>query len=334
MVKKTILLLLLLAPILSCHQGSPSGTPAWDPAAQPTKRSSPIITPTQQWEANNIEDGSVVKVGPTYYRFYCAGDAIHNIGYATAENFPTAWTKYAANPIILASSFYAGAGISVCAPRVVPMPDGSFRMYVHAFDGVHDRGFLLTSSAAAFPNAWTLANGSSPIFSEGAPGQWDGVQIQTQSIIPVWESPDSVWHMYYIGFDGTAYRGGHATSPDGITWTRDAGNPVMIPGGDWRSQDIGPLGYFRIGTTFYVLAQGFDGSAWSVGYYSTDNFRDLMPSAAPILVATPGTWDSSGIEGVDAFQDGSNIWLFYLGSNVPNPVAGGSNYSVGLANWQ
>ena len=290
----------------------------------------PIILPTQPWEGNNIEDGSVIQVRDIYYRFYCAGDAQLNIGYATSDSvgFLAVWTKYANNPVIRASDVYPQSGVAVCAPRLIRMPDGSFRMYVHAFDGIHDRGFLFVSSN--FPNIWTLANGGNPIFIEGDPGQWDSYQIQTQIVIPPFESPDGLWHLFYFGLDGVVLRGGHATSPDGIRWTRDRANPVMTPNSGWKAQDVGPVGWLKIGSTYYLAAQGFDGSVWSIGYYSSENLYDLTPSENSVLKGTPGAWDSSIIQGGDILQSDGNVWIFYLGSDHDSPVSGG-NYRVGVA---
>jgi hypothetical protein len=297
--------------------------------------SEPVLKPDQPWEGNNVEDGSTVKVGSIFYHFYCAGDSHLDIGFATASEdaFPVAWTKSADNPIILASAFYSGAGIAACAPRVVQMKDGGFRMYVHSFDGVHDRGFLLTTSAAEFPKGWVFANNGNAIFSEGYPGEWDSQRIQTQTIIPSWEAPDGLWHLFYNGTNGSnGFSGGHATSLTGITgWKRDVNNPVMVQNGTgWRAYGVSPLGWFKIGNTFYILTQGAGADAWSLGYYSTTDLFNLHPSTSAILSKSQ-TWDSTGIEGVDAIQDGESIWLFYLGTDIRDAFIATPKYRVGVA---
>jgi hypothetical protein len=334
----------------------PSASARWNPELTPRKDPhNPIIVPTQAWEGDNVEDGSVIRVGDTYYRFYCAGTSVFNIGYATAQVehpptiFPPAqWTKYANNPIITVQDAYPNAkGFAICAPRVIQMPDGSFRMYVHAFDGTHDRGFLFTTRSnpnprgqSGFPSKWTIANGGIPIFMEGAPGQWDSRLIQTQMIIPAFDgTPDGLWHMFYFGSnDGIRSEGGHATSPDGIVWTRDPANPVMIPGSaDWNMDSVGPNGgWLKRGSTYYLTAGGYtytpvcnSGGHWSVGYYSTDNLYDLTPSTNPLIQGTPGIWDCAGIEAADILQSNGNIWMFYLGSTIGY----GNVYRVGAANW-
>jgi predicted GH43/DUF377 family glycosyl hydrolase len=328
---KSVSVALLGLAMAACGGGAagPQSLSVTQSSSAPVTVSAPVISPTQPWEGNNIEDGSTVKVGTTYYRFYCAGSwpGQLNIGYATAtqEGFPFNWTKFAGNPIIHASDFYSGSGKAVCAPRVLSMPDGSYRMYVHAFDGTHDRGYLLIAAATDFPNVWTNVGET---FRESS--GWEGVTIQTHAIIPSFESPDDLYHLFYAGFDGSAFRGGHATSADGISnWQRDTANPIMDQGGSgWRSYGVLPGGWFKKDGGFYILAQGFDGKKWSIGYYSSTDLKTFIPSDNPILTGSSGQWNAMGIESGDAFVDGTNTWLFYVGTSLPTENA---TYRIGVA---
>jgi hypothetical protein len=325
---KVAVILALSLFLAACGGGAPemAQAPTVELSQPAVQISAPVIVPTQPWEANNIEDGSAIKVAETIYRFYCAGawpSGSLDIGYATATSFPNSWTKYAGNPIVRASEFYSGNGKAVCAPRVIAMPDGSYRMYVHATDGTHDRGFLLTASASDFPNHWSI---SGETFREGA--GWDGITIQTQTIIPAHESPDGQWHLMYAGYDGSAFRGGHATSADGISWQRDLTNPIMDQGGTgWRSYGVLPGGWFKKDGVFYILAQGFDGHTWSIGYYSSSDLKTFTPSASALLTPKSGHWNASGVEGADALMLGSDVYVFYVGSNLPIDAA---TYRVGV----
>ncbi len=66
------------------------------------------------------------------------------------------------------------------------------------------------------------ATGSITIISD-----WDSEKIET----PVVVKAGSTYHLYYSGFkigDGPGkYQLGHATSPDGTSWTKDPANPVV-----------------------------------------------------------------------------------------------------------
>jgi sucrose-6-phosphate hydrolase SacC (GH32 family) len=65
-----------------------------------------------------------------------------------------------------------------------------------------------------------------PVFSPAGPGHWD-VKIRERG----WILRDGkTWHLWYTGYDGTR-EGikllGHATSADGLNWTRDEANPLV-----------------------------------------------------------------------------------------------------------
>lgn len=64
-----------------------------------------------------------------------------------------------------------------------------------------------------------------PLFTGAGPGHWD-LMIRERGWIL---REGDTWKMWYTGYDGTR-EGlkmlGYATSPDGIAWTRSAGNPL------------------------------------------------------------------------------------------------------------
>ena len=66
---------------------------------------------------------------------------------------------------------------------------------------------------------------------------------------------------------------GHATSSDGISWTRDPNNPILSPtetAGDFDKDEVVPLGYLYKAedhfTKFQIVYQGYQGSYWRIGY--------------------------------------------------------------------
>ncbi len=301
--------------------------------------SNPILLASAAWEGPQIQDGCTIKINGLYYRFYCAGIGLDQwgIGYATATaaQFPTTWTKYPGNPVILPTSINR----QPAAPRVILMPDGSYRMYFHSWAGgaTPDVGRLATCSAAEFPNTWHYQD--LEILNNGITGAWDSKYVQTQNFIPPWDAPDGLWHMHYGGYDsqinsiGTGtWRGGHATSIDGITWTRDPANPILNLGTDsWESIHVLPLGWCKINGLFYITYQGFYNGIWQLGYItSTDLWTYTRHSpSVPCVPVTPGGWDSYSVEGVDIYQESglNQLFLFYCGDSI----SWGGSYKTGLA---
>lgn len=65
----------------------------------------------------------------------------------------------------------------------------------------------------------------------GPGGSFDDTRTETPAVVKL----GNTWHMYYSGCGTTVggcagvYHMGHATSADGLQWTRDPLGPVLIP---------------------------------------------------------------------------------------------------------
>ena len=110
---------------------------------------------------------------------------------------------------------------------------------------------------------WTI--NPTPVMSPGPPGSWDSLRVETPSVIVV----GGTYHMYYSGCDGMTFgcgepnqngnwAMGHATSPDGFTWTRDANNPLLVapnpPADRWGYPAVGePGAFFNTSTGMFHL---------------------------------------------------------------------------------
>jgi len=78
-----------------------------------------------------------------------------------------------------------------------------------------------------------------PVLQPGAKGAWDAGALGSMTVLKV----GSVCHMYYEAWgarenssaDYLTLQIGHATSPDGLHWTKDPANPVLPKGaaGEW-----------------------------------------------------------------------------------------------------
>ncbi|MCX6929791.1 MAG: hypothetical protein NT154_42240 [Verrucomicrobia bacterium] len=92
--------------------------------------------------------------------------------------------------------------------------------------------------ALAGTNRWVIYT-NNPVLRPGAPGDWDAGALGSMTVLKVGE----VFHLYYEawgvrGQDSADYNSlqiGHATSRDGVHWTKDPANPVLPKGkgNDW-----------------------------------------------------------------------------------------------------
>lgn len=88
-----------------------------------------------------------------------------------------------------------------------------------------------------------------PIFTAEGPGHWDFKLRERGWIL----RDGDEWHLWFTGYDGTR-EGikllGHATSTDGLAWTRDARNPIYS---DHWVEDVMVV---RHGETYYMFSEG------------------------------------------------------------------------------
>jgi predicted GH43/DUF377 family glycosyl hydrolase len=72
---------------------------------------------------------------------------------------------------------------------------------------------------------------SIPRLSPGSEGSWDSAKVERPSMIKL---PDGTYRLYYAGNNvpdvESGFQIGLATSPDGIAWSTNTGNPVLTPG--------------------------------------------------------------------------------------------------------
>jgi predicted GH43/DUF377 family glycosyl hydrolase len=150
------------------------------------------------------------------------------------------------------------------------------------------------------------------------PKAWDSLRIETPSVVKV----GATYHMYYSAADAkNATEGifaiGHATSPDGTSWTKDPANPVIM--GQTANKDQWGYGgngepgvvYNPKDQTFYLYYTGMK--------YGPGN-RGLMG----ILLAT-----SKAGSQFTHYTDSSGARSLVLTRDVPDAIPGSwSGYST------
>lgn len=99
---------------------------------------------------------------------------------------------------------------------------GTYYLYAEDKNDIPFRNIRLQTSTDFV--AWT---DQGDILDKGAADDWDGADVSS----PVVWIDGSTWHMLFEGRNLTNQQGaiGHATSSDGLTWTKDAANPIFVP---------------------------------------------------------------------------------------------------------
>ena len=242
----------------------------------------------------------------------------------------TQLVKYKGNPVLTLGPTGSWDSRWATDPQVAY--DGTvYRMwYTGSNDGTHSAiGFAVSTNGAN----WTKHPGN-PVLTDPA---FQSAGVAMGSVLRV----DSTYHMYYNPAN-VAYRSVvcHATSSDGIIWTRDdINNPVLGVGSAGQWDDFGV-------TAGAVIKQDYIWKMWYVGYRSTRLFHTGYATSAdgihwikdtthnPILPpGSPGSWDAMEQWVTDVLYDGSRYEMLYCGdylSGVPSQPFGYATSTDGI----
>lgn len=150
--------------------------------------------------------------------------------------------------------------------------------------------FVLTMPCAG-QTQWFKYTGN-PVMRLGSAGAWDDASVYPSRVL----KEDSTYRMWYTGWDGSFWRAGHATSPDGVTWTGAAQNPILREGpGSWENAGVSEPYVLFDGSGYRMWYRGEDFlENWRIGYaVSPDGLSwAKVDSVNPVL--TSGSWYQRG----------------------------------------
>jgi len=232
----------------------------------------------------------------------------------------TQWTKYAGNPVMNVGPSGAWDDLVVIANRIIRVQDTLKMWYSGSRTGFIFRIGYAWSTDSGF--TWTK-HPSNPIV------------IPTQS----WELNNVLWphviftgsqyQMWYAGNDDIGY----AWSPDGIVWTKYAGNPVVHRGPLlWDARHVGWNCVLPDGAGgFKMWFEGWDASNVSQIGYATATDETTWTKADnvnPVLTRAPGTWEPSNLRGPRVLYNGQIYQMLYSGGSSNQPI--GIGYAASL----
>ena len=148
------------------------------------------------------------------------------------------------------------------------------------------------------------------VFDVGSPGALDDAGVRQAYVL----QDGAVYHMWYGGYDGTRIRIMHATSTDGVAWTRQGvAIPILTP--PWNFDGTSGQTVIKEGATYKMWFSGF---YWATNagrvYYaeSTDAVAWTIQGVA--LDIGPGSWDGAQAIYADVYRDPAGLyWLYYQG---------------------
>jgi Leucine-rich repeat (LRR) protein/predicted GH43/DUF377 family glycosyl hydrolase len=246
------------------------------------------------------------------------------------------WTKHPDNPVMVPGS--AGEwDEGIIAPGSVLYHNGSYNMWYWGGD-IGNVNLRIGHATSLDGITWTK-DINNPILSPGPQGAWDGVAVGDPTVI----FNDSIFHMWYEGTPtkslSEGMQIGHATSPDGIHWTKDTNNPVLEIGtsGKWDDQWVSQPEVIYNGSEYHMWYGGDNNTIekMSIGHAtSVDGTTWTKDAENPVLISeASGDWDYPRVNFPKVIFDGTSFKMFYSGGDFAKWQIGCAT-SVDGINWK
>ncbi len=220
------------------------------------------------------------------------------------------WVKHP-TPVLDVGPAGAADSVGVHVPKVTfDTYTSTYRMYYSMYNGVNNQIGLATSVDG---KTWVKA-ANNPILKVGAAGSWDSISVHVPNVV----FDGVLYHMYYSGSNGAIWQIGHATSTDGLSWTKDA-NPILTPTlGSWDSGHVHTPAVIYDGIKFKMWYAGTTSAQWSLklGYAESADGVTWIKHSTPVLsYGVAGSWDSAGLNTPFVMQTAAGYEMWYSGDN-------------------
>jgi predicted GH43/DUF377 family glycosyl hydrolase len=195
-------------------------------------------------------------------------------------------------------------------PVVVKLRYG-YRMW---YTGQADGRSWIGDATSQDGRTWTRVS-KTPVLSPDQP--WEKSAVMCPHV--EWDVPAQLFRMWYSG--GEQYEPdaiGYATSADGKTWTKFAGNPIFRadPKNAWEQHKVTACQVKRHGGWYYMFYIGFrDVDHAQIGLARSKNginHWERLP-ANPIIQPGQNKWDADACYKPFAIFDGEKWLLWYNG---------------------
>lgn len=174
---------------------------------------------------------------------------------------------------------------------------------------------LLLVNTVTSSGSW-IRYPENPVLEQGPSGSWDALGVRAPCVLKD-NGAYMMWYNSEYHVDGHDYIG-LATSPDGTTWEKHAGNPVLSPESSWEwGRIMGPSvikddGIYKM---WYTGREGIGTGHSRIGYATSDDGINWNKySGNPILdIGSPGQWDDDLVGNPCVIKDGGVYKMWYTG---------------------
>lgn len=162
---------------------------------------------------------------------------------------------------------------------------------------------------------WTK-HPENPVLRLGEKGAWDESILICQSVL--YDKEEKLFKMWYVGGNPQGIQSvGLATSPDGIRWTKYAGNPVLRVTEPWEGRVLEAFTVLKMNGGYKIWFGGnnFDIDLASIGYAtSPDGINWTKHPGNPVFTpSAPKLWDSYSVSDPDIIYYKGTYHMWYKG---------------------
>lgn len=225
----------------------------------------------------------------------------------------TPWIKHNNNPVLIGGPSNAWDGGRVYYHFVL-FDGAQYHMWYTGYSPTLNAPTAIGYATSPDGLHWTK-HVNNPVLSS-TPGTFENEGV----FLPVVIYDGANFHMWYAGASqrGAVAAIGYATSSNGATWTKHAGNPVLQagPAGSWDDQAVLPSAMLFDGNSYRMWYSGIRQDTARTGYAtSSDGINWVKFAGNPVMdVGPPGTWDSDWLWTPDVHFDGSMYHMWYESS--------------------
>ena len=202
-----------------------------DGAVWHTYTKNPVLDPRGGFELSQVWL-SVVLPDSVLTMYYSGYDGVRwRVGAAKSVTGVN-WRRVQANPILDVGRPGEWDDGNVWGVSVIRMGTGDYRMW---YSGNHTDGPTSIGYATSSDGILWVKHPANPVIVPGPRGSWESWWVYVPRVV----FADGVFHMFYLGATSSGNTQiGYAFSPDGVSWTKHARNPVLTTG-EARSWEIG-----------------------------------------------------------------------------------------------
>jgi MYXO-CTERM domain-containing protein len=275
--------------------------------------------PAGSYDALKLGPRAILREAPNVWKMWYEAAPTGNTSstaYATSSDGLN-WTKYAGNPVMSPSvAWEGGPGPTNCetSPTAVLKEDGLYKLWYHGYaNNTRQIGYAESLDGLT----WTKYAGN-PVLTPGAAAAWDADSVCEPRVLRV----GAEYYMFYTRCTGT-HGIGLATSPDGKSWTKYAGNPVFVAaaGDVWDNLQISWGEVYYDGERFYMWYPGrktTDTAGFSLGVATSPDGKTWTRSPSNPVMTPPasalGKGDDLGVESSPTVvRMGDTLRVYYGG---------------------